>query len=171
MDRVWFNRARSCVAYEGNMVEAVHALKYYLRFDLVAFFASLLADEIKQMGSYDVIIPVPLNWKRLWRRGYNQSAMLSRSVAKKMNMKVDCSSLRKNKKTIPQVGLDRETRLKNVKGAFDVNPRRILQLKGASVLLIDDVLTTGATVNECAKVLIKKAAVELVDVITIARTI
>lgn len=171
LDRVWFERARSCFAYEGKILDAIHGLKYSRRFDLVPVFADYLIDEAKRMGTYDVIMPVPLHWWRLWRRGYNQSALLARAIGKKLSTEVDCHILKKKRNAAPQVGLHRDERLRNVKDAFAVNPKKAKRLIGAKVLLIDDVLTTGATVNECAKTLIKKAHCKNVDVLTIARTI
>lgn len=171
LNRIWFNRARSCVAYDGNIMDAIHALKYSMRFDLISFFSDLLVREAELMDSYDFVIPVPLHWFKLWRRGYNQSAMLARSIANKLSAKLDCSVLKKIKNISPQVGLSREMRLSNVKGAFDIKKNGMPQLKEKNVLLIDDVLTTGATANECAKILTKKAKVKSVDVLTIARTL
>jgi ComF family protein len=171
LDRVWFDRARSCFAYEGHVAKAVHFLKYSWRFDLIFFFVDMLEQDARKMGVYDLIMPVPLHWKRLWRRGYNQSALLARSLGKKLGIKTDCHSLKRIRNIPAQVGLDREERLKNVKGAFAIHPKRIEQLTGSKILLIDDVLTTGATVNECAKVLKKEARCADVNVITIARTL
>jgi ComF family protein len=168
---VWFGRARSCFAYEGKILEAIHGFKYLKRFDLLSVFMHYLVSEIDKMGHYDVLIPVPLHWQRLWGRGYNPSALLARSLGKKLGIEVDCHVLKKNKNIAPQVGLRRDARLKNIKGAFDIHSRRKTRIEGKKVLLIDDVLTTGATINECAKVLVKKGACELVDILTIARTI
>ena len=171
LDRVWFDRARSCFAYEGKIMDAIHGLKYSQRFDLIKTFTGYLEKEIKAMGAYDVIIPVPLHWWRLLRRGYNQSAIMARATGKKLAIKVDCNVLKKTKNIVPQVGLDRNERLKNVRGAFEINSKLSGRIKDSKILLIDDVLTTGATVNECAKTLIKNARCGSVDVLTIARTI
>ena len=170
LDRVWFNRARSCVSYEGKVVEAIHALKYSLRFDLLYFFGDLLMEQLNEMDSYDLVLPVPLHWKRLWRRGYNPSALLARFVSKKAGVKINYFTLKKKRNISPQVGLGREDRLANVKDAWDIDEKYLPHLRGSKILLIDDVLTTGATANECSKVLIKKAKCCLVDVLTIART-
>jgi len=171
LDRIWFNRARSCFAYEGKILDAIHGLKYTKRFDLVRTFTDYMVTEAANMGTYDIIIPVPLHWWRLIRRGYNQSALLARSIGKKLDIKTNLHILKKKRNIPPQVGLHRDDRLKNIKDAFEINQKRATQLKGANVLLIDDVLTTGATVNECAKTLIKKAHCDSVDILTIARTI
>lgn len=171
LERVWFDRARSCFAYEGKILDAVQGLKYSRRFDLIPVFTDYMVSEAANMGTYDIIMPVPLHWWRLWRRGYNQSALLARVIGKRLNTEVDCHILKKKRNAIPQVGLHRDERLKNVKGVFSINQKKAARLIEARVLLIDDVLTTGATVNECAKTLIKKAHCSSVDILTIARTI
>jgi len=171
LKRVWFRRARSCFTYEGKLVDAIHGFKYSRRFDLTPVFARFLADEGRRIGEYDFILPIPLHWLRLWMRGYNPSAILARSLGRQLEIAVDCHALKKRKNILPQVGLERDLRLQNVRGAFRIMPKRIPYLQGKDILLIDDVLTTGATVNECAKMLMKKAGCESVDVLTIARTI
>jgi len=138
---------------------------------LVPVFTHYLVCEIKRLGEHDVLIPIPLHWRRLWGRGYNPSALLARSLGKKLGLDVDCHVLKKSKNIIPQVGLSRDERLENIKGAFEIHSRRKARLADKKILLIDDVLTTGATVNECAKILMKEAHCQTVDVITIARTI
>lgn len=123
------------------------------------------------MGPYDMIVPVPVHWWRLWRRGYNQSALLARAVGKGLSIRVEFHALKKKRLVHPQVGLSRNERLRNMKGVFSVDQKKARRLEGAKVLIIDDVLTTGATVNECAKALIKGSHCDSVDVLTIARTI
>ncbi len=152
-------------------MDAVHGLKYSQRFDLVAVLSGYLAWEAKRMGAYDVIVPVPVHWWRLWRRGYNQSSLLARAVGKRLSIKVDCHALSKKRLVRPQVGLSREERLKNMKGVFEIAPKKARLFEDATVLLIDDVLTTGSTVNECAKTLIKQGGCARVDVLTVARTL
>jgi ComF family protein len=171
LDRVHFSRARSCFAYEGKILDAIHGLKYSKRFDLISVFAEYLVREAGCMGPYDMIVPVPVHWWRLWRRGYNQSALLARAVGKGLSIQVEFHALKKKRLVHPQVGLSRDERLKNMKGVFGVNRKMTNRLKGANVLIIDDVLTTGATVNECAKALISGTHCNSVDVLTIARTI
>ncbi len=151
-------------------MDAIHGLKYSRRFDLVPVFTDYLAGEAKAMGPYDVIMPVPLHWWRLWRRGYNQSALLARAIGKRLGAEVCCHILKKKRNAAPQVGLHRDERLHNIKDAFSIDRRKAARLVEAKVLLIDDVLTTGATANECAKTLIKKAHCKSVDILTIART-
>ncbi|MBI4126894.1 MAG: ComF family protein [Deltaproteobacteria bacterium] len=165
LDRVWFRQARSCLAYEGKVVDAIHAFKYGRRLDLISFFAHLMQAEV---NGCDVIIPVPLHTRKLFSRGYNQAALLATRVGKAACIPVVFFALKRTGDGEPQVGKEGEARIDNVKGLFAVHDRRRTRLEGKSILLIDDVLTTGATVNECAKILIKAGAAA-VDVLTIAR--
>ncbi|MFH1874979.1 MAG: ComF family protein [Pseudomonadota bacterium] len=167
----WFNQAYSVLAYEGQVVQAIASLKYKRQFHLIRFFVDLLAAKLTQMPSYDLIVPVPLHWYRLISRGYNQAGLLSKAVGKKMQLKYDLFALKRSRNIPAQVGLGREERLKNVTQAFMVRPNRVSRLAGKSILLLDDVMTTGATVNECAKVLVKNGKCGKVDILTVARTL
>jgi ComF family protein len=122
----------------------------------------------------DLVIPVPLHNQKFRKRGFNQSYLLIRSWksisspvgAEASDIPVNTDVLIRDKATVPQTDLGRQQRLKNIKGAFSVRiPEKVIAKK---VLLVDDVYTTGATVNECARVLLKAGA-ELVDVLTVAR--
>ncbi len=174
LTKKWFNSAYAILAYDGQVGEAIQSLKYKRQFDLVRIFAGLMVSRIKQLSSYDLydlIIPVPLNWQRLIWRGYNQAGLLARTVAKQLSINYDWSILKRKKNIPAQVGLGRNRRLLNVKQAFDVRSSRTSKLEDKSILLIDDVMTTGATANECAKVLVKNGKCGRVDVLTIARTL
>lgn len=117
------------------------------------------------LQGFDVIIPVPLHIKRLRERGFNQSLLLARAVGRKNNIPVNPFGLKRIRWTEPQVNLSGKERKINVKGAFEFHG----DVKGKTVLLIDDVYTTGATVAECSKVL-KKGGAKGVCVLTLART-
>jgi ComF family protein len=164
----WFDRARSLFPFQGLLREALHGFKYEQRFDLTRFFVSHLEGEAIAMGPFDIIVPVPLHPKRLRERGFNQAALIAHPLAKKLRCKYDVDVLVRTEEVGPQVGRELKDRLKAVKGIFIVADHR--KVKDKRVLLIDDVLTTGATANECARVL-KKAGASRVDVLTIARTI
>jgi ComF family protein len=164
----WFDRARSLFPFEGALRDALHGFKYEQRFDLVRFFVSQLEVEARAMGVFDIVIPVPLHSKRLKERGFNQASLIARPLARKMECAYDVNMLKRTKEVGPQVGRELKDRLKAVKGIFEVTDQK--KIKGKSVLLIDDVLTTGATANECARVL-KKGGASLVNILTIARTI
>jgi ComF family protein len=116
----------------------------------------------------DLMVPVPLHPKRLRWRGFNQSLLLARQVSRKYEVPIDPFILYRSRETPPQTQLTEDERRKNVRGAFATHPEK--SVKGKSVLLVDDVYTSGATVNECSRVLRRGGARE-VYVVTLARTI
>jgi ComF family protein len=118
-------------------------------------------------NGFDAVIPVPLHKDRLKKRGFNQSLLLAREVARGFRIEVDYKSLKRTLPTRPQVDLKTDERRKNVRGAFEV--KRAERVCGRRVVLVDDVFTTGATVRECSKVL-KKAGAR-VYVLTLARVV
>jgi ComF family protein len=135
---------------------------------LGAVLAGLLEEGLPVDSDYDVVIPVPLHRRRLLSRGFNQSALLAAAVTGKLRCRLDVASLIRVIATPPQTAQDLESRRRNVHNAFAVRyPERVAGLK---VLLIDDVLTTGSTANECARAL-RAAGAHAVDVLTIARAL
>lgn len=116
----------------------------------------------------DMIVPVPLHKTRLRERGFNQSLLLSKGLAKIYGLHVDYLNLKRIRATAPQINLKGKGRLKNVRGAFAAE--NSLAFKHKKILLIDDVHTTGATIAECGRVL-KKAGAESVDALTLARVV
>lgn len=171
-----FVRARSAFIYEGAALDAVHAFKYNGRVQLAVGLGRLAASAIsleaaprpgRECFSRGVVVPVPLHLRRLRERGFNQSLLIAREVAATLGMEVDYRSLRRTRYTEKQTGLTAAERRKNVVGAFEAaRPERVC---GKSVLLVDDVFTTGTTARECAKVL--KAAGAVVSVLTLARAV
>ena len=138
---------------------AVHRFKYGQREDLSRTLGSLLAEFAgRWVGEPEepVAVPVPLHPRRLRERGFNQSALLARHVARGLGAKLDLSTLRRTRYTAAQTGLGKDERRKNVRGAFLViHPSAV---KGRTVLLVDDVLTTGNTLNQCARALRRAGA-------------
>ncbi len=116
------------------------------------------------LSGSDGIVPVPLSIRSLRKRGFNQSLLIARVISKKLNVPLLMDNLRKIKETPPQIGLSARERLLNLKNVFEVRG----SIKGLRLLLVDDVMTTGATVAECSKELMKAEAKE-VTVITLAR--
>jgi ComF family protein len=156
---------------------AIHRLKYKGKIQLARPFGMLLYTAFVsywEENSVDLIIPVPLHVKKFRMRGFNPSFLLVRdwaSIAAMLNDKLNVipvsrDVLERRRWTEPQTGLGRKKRLTNVKNAFSIND--LSKISGKKILLVDDVYTTGATVNECAKVLINGGA-EHVDVLTLAR--
>ena len=118
--------------------------------------------------SFDTIVPVPLHPKRLRWRGFNQAVLLGREVSRLWRIPMDPFILSRSRETPPQTQLAEEERRRNVRRAFAPNPEK--SLEGKSLLLVDDVYTSGATVNECSRALLRAGAKE-VHVLTLARTV
>jgi ComF family protein len=116
----------------------------------------------------DLIIPVPLHPKRLRWRGFNQSVLLARQISHAYKIPMDPFVLRRDHETAPQTQLAEDERRKNVRGAFTLNPDR--SVDGKNILLVDDVYTSGATVNECSRIL-KRNGSKQVFVVTLARAV
>lgn len=165
-----YDRARAVASYGAKMRELIQSFKYGDRPEGVPLFGRWLAQagaEILQEA--DLIVPVPLHRAKLWSRRFNQSAMLALEVSKHAHKPVDCSLLARVKRTGSQVGLSATERKKNVAGAFRVVGERA-GLRGKRIVLIDDVVTTGATAEACARTL-KRAGAASVDVLALARAI
>ncbi len=160
LKRPFYDIARSPYVYEGNLMTAIHEFKYGKKSYLARSLGPLLASYADTWLGRDndlLVMPVPLHPKRLKERGFNQSLLLARHVASRLEANLDYLSLRRNRWTRPQIGLTSDERKRNVRRAFEIV--RPEGLKGKTVLLVDDVATTGSTLNECARAL-KKAGVE-----------
>jgi competence protein ComFC len=148
--------------YDGVLAEAINQLKFHDVRRLSKPLGTLLLD--CELPVIDAILPVPLSVKGLRKRGFNQSLLMARVLSKNLQVPLYMNVLSKKKETLPQIGLSKQERLANLKNAFEVKG----DIKGLRLLLIDDVMTTGATVTECSKVLMKAGAQE-VTVLTLAR--
>src|SRR6202043_1713201 len=155
---------------DGGVVPSIiRRHKYGLDQSLTHALAECLGDELPLgAADYDVIIPVPLHIGRLRWRGFNQAAMLAVAVARRMDRPLDLGTLVRVRETPPQTRQNRGERIKNLKRAFAV--RRPARIASRSILLIDDVMTTGATADECARTLLAAGA-RRVDVLTLARAV
>lgn len=171
------SRVRAALAYKGLVPEIVPLFKYQARLSLARFFEPLMKEAFdryfKNTGIH-LILPVPLHPKKMRQRGFNQSYLLVRRLARShpgicgtsFLWQMDVTSLKRVRYTIPQTGLDIAVRKENLKNAFQViDPARV---KGANILLVDDVYTTGATCGEAARVLLAAGAGR-VDVLVLAR--
>jgi ComF family protein len=166
-----FDRARATGLYRGLIREILHRFKYGGQTFLVRPLADMLTAPGKELAwqhKIDLIVPVPLHSRRLRQRGFNQASLLARRLGSALRISVDYSSLKRTRWTDPQTGLSRRQRAANVKGAFSLKSTE--KLKGKGILLLDDVLTTGETVNQCTRVLKNGGASEVV-VLTVARTV
>ena len=162
--------SRSAFAYDDASKDLILSFKFHDKTEnakLVAQMMYVAGEDIFKEG-VDVIMPVPLHYTRLLKRRYNQSALLGRELSKLSGIECDNLTLVRHKKTRPQVELSGLERQRNVRDVFSI--KREDKVKGKRVLLIDDVLTTGATLRECGKCL-KKAGAKSVDTLTVGRVI
>lgn len=161
---------RAAIVYDEFSKKALLAFKFSDKPENAKLFAKWLKTAGKDIfdAGVDIIVPVPLSYKRLFRRHYNQSAVLALELSKLTGVKADVFCLQKPHHTKPQSVLDANARLKNIKNAFKL--KKGATVEGKRVLLVDDIMTTGATLAECAKVLLKAGAAS-VDTLTVARTL
>lgn len=166
-----FDRARAVVAYDETSRGLILGFKHADRTHAAPAFAGWLARAGSELLiTADVIAPVPLHWSRLLARRYNQAALLGNGLAKLTGKTSVPDLLIRRRRTPSQTRLSRSERLRNVAGAFAVRPTRLPHVRGRRIVLVDDVLTTGATVGACAAVL-RRAGAASVDVLTLARVV
>lgn len=166
-----YHRARAAVRYDDISRALVHALKYGDRIDLAPIMGRWMARVGHELlKDADAIIPVPLHWRRLWARRFNQSMLLSQQISGETGVPVADAALRRIKATAQQVGLSQSERAQNVQGAFRVPPDRKAEVAGRRVVLVDDVLTSGATSDACARALLRAGAAN-VDLLVFARVV
>lgn len=166
-----YRKARAAVAYGETSRKLLLAFKHGDRLDSApAFGRWLLRAGNDILGEADLIAPVPLHWTRLFRRRYNQAALLALEVGRTKGLKVVPDLLVRRRRTPSQGHLSPTQRRDNVRGAFTVRPRHLENLVGKRIVLVDDVLTTGATITACTKVLLRAGAAS-VDVLTLARVV
>ena len=161
-----FDLANSVYRYEKEFQKAMLNLKFHSAYYKVKAFSALMCDAYIKLGvSTDYVAAVPSTLKGLIKRGYNPPLEMALPMGRKLKIPVLTGALLKIRPIKQQSLMSGEERYRNVKGAYAVNKRYIKKIKGKSILLIDDVITTGATSSECAKML-KKAGAEAVYVIT-----
>ena len=163
-----FTRAWTLYSYQSPLKEAIGLLKYQGKVSLAGHLATLLLKALPSLPTIDVILPVPLHPTRLREREYNQSLLLAFPLRTHLGLPISYSTLVRIRPTRPQTSLTRKERIKNLRRSFVVTQHQALH--GKTILLVDDVFTTGTTVNECAKAL-RKAGVSHVYVVTLARMV
>ena len=164
-----FRGATAACRYDGPGRQLILNLKYKKRLAALPVLSGLMIEGIEAAAfveKIDVVVPVPLHWRRRFRRGFNQSELLARQVGKRFAIPVCANRLQRIRSTISQTRLDRAQRFENLKGAFRVEGEN--GLAGKTVLLCDDVMTTGATASECSRAL-RDAGVKETYVALVAR--
>ncbi|RTL69360.1 MAG: ComF family protein [Hyphomicrobiales bacterium] len=163
-----YDRARAVARHEGAMRRLVHQFKYADRHEARPLFGRWLTEAGRDLlEGADLVVPVPMGRLRLILRRYNQAAILANEVSRLSGVPAAPVALRRRRATSRQVGLTRVQRLENVSGAFEVPARWRPRITGRRVVLVDDVVTTGATVDACARAL-KRAGAAHVDVLALA---
>lgn len=156
--------------YNNTSRRLVLAFKHGQRIALAQMMARLIAARMAEIGEDWLVVPVPLHRWRLWRRGFNQAALLAGEIAKLRGAKLVVDGLERRKQTPSLGGLGRKARARALSGAIVANPRHSASLRGAKVILVDDVLTSGATSGACVSAL-KRAGADKVVVACFARVL
>ena len=165
----YFDNLISIFKYEGIVREKIIEYKFGEKAYLYKTFARIMLKSEKAYGilkNYDIIIPVPIHKKRKLQRGYNQTELIAREIAKNINVTLQTNVLIKTKNTEVQSLLTKRQRSQNVKNAY--NTRNTERIKDKKIILFDDIYTTGSTVRECSKTL-KKAGAKEILVLTVAK--
>ncbi len=166
-----YGRARAVVRYDDIARDLVHRLKYGDRLDLATAMGRWMARAGRELlDDADALVPVPLHWQRLWGRRFNQAAALAKAAAVDTGIPVLTAALRRMRATTQQVGLSRRARAMNVQGAFAVTKEGRVSIHGKRLVVVDDVLTSGATIDACARALLHAGA-RNVDVLVFARVV
>ena len=162
-----YHRARAVASHTGLARDLAHRLKYGDQHHVVPLLARLIAQAGRDLlKDSQLLIPIPLGRNRLWRRSFNQAAVLAQAVSRRSGVPCDPMLLERPRETPSQVGLTREQRQDNVRGAFRIAAGRSQAVRGRNVTLVDDVVTTGATVDAAAEVL-RRAGAARVDVLAV----
>ncbi len=168
----YYDKSITIFRYNNVIRKAISDLKYHDQTFLAKKFTRILFEKARnEISDADLIIAVPLHLSRLRKRKYNQAILLAKNIAKLAdNLKFFSDFLIRTKNTEPQVSLRSKQRAQNLKSAFAVKKKYENEVKGKKIILLDDVMTTGATLENCAKELKKKGAREVV-VLTVAKTV
>ena len=166
-----FDKARAVMVYDKVSAPLITALKFNDQWAGIQRHAQMMMGASHGLlEGADYLVPVPLHWKRLIKRKYNQSALLAFGISKQSGLHCAPDVLRRMRATQPQMELDRKLRVQNVRKAFAVPQEMVPYVPDKVIVLVDDVITTGATVSACAKVL-KKAGAKEIRVLALARTV
>jgi len=164
-----YKTARSVFSYTLESKELILKFKHTDSIHSAPVFATWMARALDEIEN-PLCIPVPLHWTRLFMRTYNQAALLAREIGRLKGWAYAPSLLMRKRRTPSQGHLSKKDRIKNVSRAFNVTNAKIVRLEGRTILLVDDVFTTGATLNACSKILLKAGAQE-VHALTLGRVV
>ena len=171
MNKPKYDRAISLLKYDNHSKRLIHKFKYQDQLHILDYFVDLLLNLGKEViDQADVIVPVAMHQYKLLKRGYNQAALLAMRIAAKRKILYLPQLLIKKQNSTAQAGLDKMQREKNIKNSFKLNAQYSQQIINKKVLLIDDVMTTGATINECCKML-SAAKPSKIFVLTLAKRV
>ncbi len=166
-----YNRARAAVRYDDVARKLVQGFKYSDRLDLAPLLARWMARAgCELLAGADALVPVPLHWHRQWSRRFNQSSVLATEISSLCGATVLHRGLKRVRATAQQVGRSKAERAENVQGAFRVPDESKANIYGRHLVLVDDVLTSGATVDSCARALLRAGAANI-DVLVFARVV
>lgn len=164
-----YDSARAALVYNDASAGLVLGLKYGDRTQLSQIMAAMMARAAPEsLAQANLIVPVPLHARRLRRRFFNQAALIAAALGKIATLPVRVDALERTRDTPPSRGMSRSARFDNVRGAIRISPRAKSSVCGRHILLVDDVMTTGATVDACTRQL-KRAGAARVDIVTFAR--
>ncbi len=166
-----YGKLRTVAFYDAILQKIIHLYKFEKRRTLAKHLSYIMVKHRPKdcdFNEYDYILPIPLHKNRLRERGFNQSALIAQGISNEVGIDICTNALVRNKNTSPQSSLTRDARQTNIVGAFGIKNRNLI--KGKRILILDDVFTTGATVNEAVNMLWNEDPVEI-DVLTLARTV
>ncbi len=168
-DKLYFDRAWSACCYDGLLKDLIHDFKYKKITSLSTDFTALIINFMKKhiIGKdCQIILSIPMHPNRLFRREINHADILARGLGKNLGISYSTNTLRKMKNTPLQSKLKRQERIKNLSSSFSLKDNSIVRNK--NIILVDDLFTTGSTVNECSR-LLKNSGAKYVEVVTLAR--
>lgn len=170
LKKPYYDKAVSCFIYNKTISKAIFEFKFYKKMFLSKFFAKFIYRVAAQyLDQVDYIVPVPMSLKRLRWRGFNQALLLAKNLGTLSNKEIIRDLIIKTKHTKAQAKLKNKDRIKNLKSVFVINEKYLEKIKDKNIAIIDDVITTGTTINECSKVL-KRYDVSKIFVFSIAKT-
>lgn len=168
-DNMYFDEAFHIFKYEGIIRDAIISYKFQNKAYLYKTFSKIILKNGKAysfLKKYDIIIPVPIHKKRKQKRGYNQTELIAKEIAKNTHLELQKNVLIKSLNIVPQSELNRKERKENIKNVFEL--KNFDKIRNKNIIIFDDIYTTGSTLNECAKIL-RNAECKNIGILTIAK--